>query len=100
MNQACRLALVLSLTAGCAGQRPEPARAPSAAPAAAEPAPAAALAPPPPAAPTITPEEQARAAQLADLELQRAKMLAEHELELQRFTPELKAKSQALAEKS
>jgi predicted methyltransferase len=98
MNQACRLALLLSLTAGCAGQRPEPASAPSATPT--EPARAAVLDPPPPSGPTITPEEQARAAQLAELELSRAKMLAEHELELQRFTPELKAKSQALADKS
>jgi predicted methyltransferase len=99
MNQACRLAIVVSLTAACAGQRPEPESAPSAQSASTT-EPATVVVEAPPAAPAPTPEEQARAAQLAELELQRAKMLAEHELEVQRFTPELKAKSQALAEKS
>jgi predicted methyltransferase len=96
MNQALNLAILLSVGAGCAAQRPEPA-APSSEPPPVAQAPTLEVEPAPPAAPT--PEEEARAKQLARLTEQREKMLAEHELELQRFTPELRAKAQALADK-
>jgi predicted methyltransferase len=94
MNDVWKLLVLISLGAGCAAQRPEPA-APSGSGrattvAAQEPAPASA-----------TPEEEAaRAEQVAELQQKREQMLAEHRLELQRFTPELRAQAKALAERS
>jgi predicted methyltransferase len=88
-----RTALLLSLTAACAAPKPEPVT-PSAPPAdethvevekvavVEEPAPAAPVAPAP-----------------SPLEQERAKMVADHEREVARFTPELHAQAKALAER-
>ena len=91
---------LLVLMAACGGAQPAPAE-PVGPPAdetrvevVREPAGAEAeSAAPPPAEPS--PQEKQR----AELEAERSKMLAEHEREVARFTPELKAKAQALADK-
>lgn len=51
---------------------------------------------PAPPKPEPTPEEKARAEALAQLEKERAKMLADHQADLARWTPELKAEAQKL----
>jgi len=53
-----------------------------------------------PAAPEPTAEEKKKAADLAKLEADRTKMRAEHEKEMARLTPELRARIKALSEKN
>lgn len=65
-------------------------------PATQEPAPAAA---PEPAPPAPSAEEVAKAKELEKLREERDKMKAEHQKELERWTPELRAQAKALAEK-
>lgn len=101
MSYANNVAIILSVLSACAGQKPESQTASSATP----PPQNAALnspdsSPGESAAASPTPEEAAQAAQRAQLEERRAKMLAEHEEEMQRFTPELRSKAQALADKA
>jgi predicted methyltransferase len=50
-------------------------------------------------APEPSPEELAKAEELKKLEAEHQKLAAEHALELQRWTPELRAATQALADK-
>lgn len=56
--------------------------------------------PPPPAPPEPTPEEKKKAEALKELEKDRAKMKADAETEKARWTPELKAEAQKLADKT
>lgn len=53
-----------------------------------------------PAAAQPSPEEQKKAASAAKLEADRAKLKSDHEKELARFTPELKAQVKTLADKN
>jgi predicted methyltransferase len=87
-----RVAVCLLLAASACSSAPKPPVAtpiPTAPVATAEPAP-----PPPPATPSK--EEQAKAEALAALEKDRAKMLADHQADAARWTPELKAEAQKL----
>lgn len=80
----------------CGGSPPaeSPAPAPeTAAPPVAAPAPAEAKVEP-------TPEEKKKAEALAELEKDRAKMKADHEVAIARWTPELKKEAQALSDKA
>jgi predicted methyltransferase len=63
-------------------------------------APEPAVAAEPPAPPEPTPEEKQKAEELKKLEEDRAKLKADHEAELARWTPELRAEAKAVAEKS
>lgn len=85
------------LGAACSSAPPKPIETPIPSlppPAPVEPTPAA----PPVAEPT--PEEKARAEALAQLQRDREKMLADHQSELARWTPELRAEAKALADKT
>jgi predicted methyltransferase len=104
-NNTLATALALTLVSACASTPAPAPETPSepqatAAPAApAEPAPVAA-APTPAPAPEPTPEEKAKAEAAAKLEKERAAMLAEHQAEVARLTPELHAQFKTLAEKA
>jgi predicted methyltransferase len=99
-NKVFGTAVVLALTAACGASSPQPTTTPESEPTAetsvntASPSPAP-VAPPPP-----SPEELERQKKLAELEKERAAMRAEHEAEVARFTPELRASAKALAEKA
>lgn len=82
----------------CGGSpAPEPAPPPAPPPpAVSDPAPVASE---PAPAPEPTPEELKKAEDLKKLEADRAKMKADHEAELKRWTDELKAEAKALAER-
>lgn len=98
MNQHfLKTSVVFALIGACASSPAPAPEAPVAEPAP-QPAPVAEPAPEKPAEPT--PEEKAKAAAAAQLEQDRAKMLADHEAELKRFTPELRAEVKPLAEKA
>lgn len=90
---------LLSLLVACAGPKPEPAppqQAPPPAPPAPE-APAAEAAAP---APEPTAEELKRAEEARKLEADRKRMRDQHQAELARWTPELRAEAKALADKA
>jgi predicted methyltransferase len=91
MKYASILTLALVYTLGCGSKAPETEVAAPAEPAV-EPAPA-----PPPPEPTE--EEKKKAEELKNLEEDRAKLKADHEKELARWTPELRAEAKAIAEK-
>jgi predicted methyltransferase len=82
------LALVYGL--GCGGKAPETEVA--------SPEPAVEPAPPPPP-PEPTEEEKKKAEELKKLEEDRAKMKADHEAELAKWTPELRADAKGIADK-
>jgi predicted methyltransferase len=82
------LALVYGL--GCGGKAPETEVA--------SPEPAVEPAPPPPP-PEPTEEEKKKAEELKKLEEDRAKMKADHEAELAKWTPELRADAKSIADK-
>lgn len=90
-------ALALSLCAtACGSQKPEPVEAPP-------PAPATTVTvvqdAPPPEAPAPTAEELAQQKRATELAAEREKMLADHQAELARLTPEVKAAALPIFEK-
>ncbi len=99
--------VTVAATTACGGAGESPPRPPPspAAPASAAPPPpppvasAAAAAPAPAAPPAPTPEEMKKAEARRQLEEDRAKWQDEHKAELARWTPELHAAAQALADK-
>lgn len=100
MKRAVLSPVVVSLALGCGG--PQPASEPSAPPPA---PPETAIAPPaapsqPAAAPSPQPtaEEQKRAEDLKKLEADRQTMLAAHQAEQARLTPEIRAEAKKLSE--
>jgi len=80
------LALLLCLACGAKTTDPAPA------------APEPAAAPPPP--PEPSPEEKKKAEEAQKLEADRAKMKADHEADVARWTPELRAEAKAVSDKS
>jgi predicted methyltransferase len=89
-----RLALTLVLLSSC-GSEPRP---PVATPIPSTPAPTVAEPAPKPAEPTA--DEKAKADALAALQKDRAKLKIDHDAELARWTPELRAQAKALTEKT
>lgn len=92
MKYASILTFALVYALGCGSKAPETEVA--APEPAVEPEPT-----PPPAPPEPTEEEKKKAEELAKLEQDRAKMKADHEAELARWTPELRAEAKAIADK-
>jgi predicted methyltransferase len=92
MKHPTILTLALALTFACGHKTTEPP------PAAPEP-PKAAEAPPPPP-PEPTPEEKKAAEDKAKLEADRAKLKEDHEKDVARWTPEMRAEAKAVAEKA
>jgi predicted methyltransferase len=90
MKYASILTLALVYALGCGGKAPETEVA--------APEPAVEPAPPPPP-PEPTEEEKKKAEELKKLEEDRAKMKADHEAELAKWTPELRAEAKAIADK-
>jgi predicted methyltransferase len=91
MKYASLLTLTLAVSLACGSKTTDTeANAPA-------PEPVAAPAPPPP--PEPTPEEKKKAEDLKKLEEDRAKLKADHEKDVARWTPELKAEAKAVAEK-
>ncbi len=97
MKRVAALCALCALTAACGSTPPKPIDTPIPSPLppppveqAAEPAPAA----------EPSPEEKARAEALAQLERDREKMLADHQAESARLTPEVRASAKALADKT
>ncbi len=97
MKRVAALCALCALTAACGSTPPKPIDTPIPSPPppppveqAAEPAPAA----------EPSPEEKARAEALAQLERDREKMLADHQAESARLTPEVRASAKALADKT
>jgi predicted methyltransferase len=92
--------LLLSCSAG--GSAPPSAVEPSAAgePAAAPATPPGSAAPTAPVAPATSPEAQKKLDEQKQLDADRARMLADHETELGRWTPDLRAGAKALAERA
>ncbi len=88
MNHTSLLAIALGLTVACGTKTAETE--------ATAPAPVAEPAPPPP---EPTPEEKKKAEDLKKLEADRQKLQADHEAELARWTPELRAQAKQVAEK-
>jgi predicted methyltransferase len=103
-NNKLTTALALCLASACASSpapAPETPSEPQATDVPAAPAePVVATTPPPPPAPEPTPEEKAKAEASAKLEKERAAMLAEHQAEVARLTPEMHAQFKTLAEKA
>ena len=91
MKYVSILTLALVYALGCGSKAPETEVA------APTPEPAVEPAPPPPPEPTE--EEKKKAADLKKLEEDRAKMKADHEKEVSRWTPELRAEAKSVAEK-
>jgi predicted methyltransferase len=89
MKYVSLLTIALALSLGCGTKAPETEVN--------APAPAAEPTPPPPPEPTG--EEKKAAEELKKLEEDRAKLRAEHQAELARWTPELRAEAKAVAEK-
>jgi predicted methyltransferase len=99
MNKLRANTLFLSIVAACGGAPPEPA-VPTAAPSdqtSVEVVQVPVAPEPEPVAPSA--EQLAASKQRTELENEHAKMRAEHELEVARFTPEIHAQAQALADK-
>src|SRR5690606_28194103 len=92
MKYASILTFALVYALGCGSKAPETEVA--APEPAVEPEPT-----PPPAPPEPTEEEKKKAEELAKLEQDRVKMKADHEAELARWTPELRAEAKAIADK-
>jgi predicted methyltransferase len=90
MKYVSILTLALVYAVGCGGKAPETEVA--------APEPAVEPAPPPPA-PEPTEEEKKKAEELEKLQADRAKMKADHEAELAKWTPELRADAKAIADK-
>ena len=89
MRYVSILTIALAFSLGCGSKAPE---TDVKEPVAAEPT--------PPPAPEPTEEEKKAAEDLKKLEADRAKMKADHEAELARWTPELRAEAKAVADKS
>lgn len=91
--------VLLSLLVACGSPPPadQPSPAPEPTP---EPAPVATTEPTPEPAPEPTAEEKKKAEEQKKLAEERKKMLADHEVELGRWTPELRAEAKALSEKT
>jgi predicted methyltransferase len=95
--QRCTVASVLlAVLTGCAADPPPPAAPPPPPPPVYMPPPAP---PPPVETKQPTPEEQKQAEELRKLEEDKVKLATQHQLELSRWTPELKAEAKALASK-
>jgi predicted methyltransferase len=92
MKLSSLLTLALALSLGCGSKSADTeAKAPEA---------PIELAPAEPAPPEPTPEEKKKAEALKKLEEDRAKLKADHEAELARWTPEYKAEAKAVASKA
>jgi predicted methyltransferase len=89
------LTSVLTLAIGCAEEAPPPAAPPPPPP----PTPVVVAPPPPPAPPEPTPEEKKKAEAAKQLADDRAKLEQESAAETARWTPEMHAAAQALADK-
>lgn len=100
MNRVLQSAFSLSLLAACsAAPQPEPETAPTSMPASGETR-VEVIKDEPQEGSAPDPAQQAKAKQAAKLEQDRAQMRAEHEQELARFTPELKAAAAKVANKA
>jgi predicted methyltransferase len=99
-TRALRCTTLLAVLAAC-GPAQQPVENPSAAPSNETSVEVTRVEVPPEAAQAAPPAAEPSAAdkQRAELEAERSKMVAEHEQEVARFTPELRAQAKALAEK-